>query len=212
MILNINKPIGMTSHDVVDSVRRITGEKKVGHAGTLDPFASGVLVVGVGREDTKKLGDITENAEKEYEATLELHKTSTTGDPEGIIQQTENSKQITKRQIENVLQKFIGEIEQTSPLFSAVKVGGIRAHKLARQGKVVTMPKRIVHIFTIDLLDFQLPYVKLKITCSSGTYIRTLAEDIGKELGVGAYLTKLTRTRVGNYKIEDSTAPEELTQ
>lgn len=212
MILNIKKPNGITSHDVVDKVRRITGEQRVGHAGTLDPFATGVLIVAVGREDTKKLGEITKNTEKEYIATVEFGKTSTTGDPEGEIKEMGDTKKVTEKDLKKVLDQFIGEITQTSPAYSAVRVQGVRAHKLARQGKNVQMPKRIVSVYGIELLHFELPFAKLKITCSSGTYIRTLVEDIGKALGVGAYTKELTRTRVGEYKIEDSTKLEDLSQ
>lgn len=214
MLLNINKPAGITSHDVVDMVRKITGERRVGHAGTLDPFATGVLVVGVGRESTKKLGDISKNSEKEYAAIIELGKTSTTGDPEGDIVQSSKSKVKNLRRggIEQALKKFKGEIEQAPPVYSAVKIKGVPAYKLARRGKEVALPKRKVKIFNLELLDFTPPLIKIRIVCSAGTYIRSLAEDIGKGLGVGAYAKELTRTRVGDFKIEDSKTVEELSK
>jgi tRNA pseudouridine55 synthase len=215
MVININKSTGMTSHDVVDAMRKITGEKKVGHAGTLDPFASGVLLVAIGRKYTKKLGDITSNTDKEYIAILELGKMSDTGDPAGAIKQTATTKTtmaVTGEQMKHMFQTFTGEIIQTPPIYSAVRVHGVRAYKLARQGKVIEMPKRVVSVYEIELLAFRPPLAKIRVVCSSGTYIRALAQDIGEKLGVGAYLIQLTRTRVGEYKIEDSKTLETLTQ
>jgi tRNA pseudouridine55 synthase len=213
MIICINKPPGITSHDVVKKIRKITGEKRVGHGGTLDPFASGVLVVGISRESTKKLTDILKNSDKEYIATLELGKISTTGDPEGEIEQiAEKSRllKITKKEIQNTLKKFIGEIKQKPPIYSAIKIGGIPAYSYARRGKKVTLPVRTVNIKKIKLGEFDPPFLKIQIIASSGTYIRTLAEDIGKKLGVGAYLTDLIRTRVGNFGINKSRTIEEF--
>lgn len=207
MILNINKPKGITSHDVVDEVRKATGERRVGHAGTLDPFATGVLVVAVGREDTKKLGKITKDTKKEYTATLALGKTSTTGDPEGIIVPVENLKRLSfphLNRVKDVLKEFVGEIEQTPPPYSAVKVKGVPAYKLARKGKNVKLPARKVNIYKIELIKYSPPFLEIRVVCSAGTYIRSLAKDIGEKLDVGAYLTELKRTQVGNFKIEDS--------
>ncbi len=213
MLLNINKLGGMTSHDVVDEVRKITGERRVGHAGTLDPFATGVLVVGVGRESTKQLGDISKNSEKEYVAILELGKTSTTGDPEGIIEKLATSNRISEikeEAIKDILKKFKGEIEQVPPQYSAIKIKGEAAYKKARRGEKFTLPKRKVRIYEIKLLEWKPPFLKIRVVCSAGTYIRTLAEDIGKALGTGAYCTKLVRTRVGIYQIEESKKLDEL--
>ena len=228
MLLNILKPKGMTSHDVVDFVRRILeqkpavavlgratptkarygGRRRVGHAGTLDPFATGVLVVGVGREDTKKLSVITKNTEKEYIATLELGKTSSTGDPEGVIKPTiTNLAKISfprLSRVKDVLKEFKGEIEQTPPAYSAIKLKGIPAYKLARRGKSVKLPQRKVRIYELKLLSYEPPFLKIRVVCSAGTYIRSLAEDIGKKLGTGAYLIELERIRVGDFKIENS--------
>lgn len=213
MLLNINKPVGPTSHDIVDKVRKITGERRVGHAGTLDPFAEGVLIVGVGRESTKKLGDISKNTKKEYIATLELGKTSSTGDPEGEIKDGKNIKKVkdlTKEQALETLNNFLGKIEQTPPQYSAIKINGKPAYKYAREGKKVDIPKRTVEIYELEMLEFNPPKMEIRVLCSSGTYIRTLAEDIGKTLGVGAYLTKLVRTKVGEYKIESAKTLEDL--
>jgi len=210
MILNINKPAGITSHDVVDAVRKITGEKRVGHAGTLDPFATGVLVVAVGRQDTKKLGEINEKSQKEYEALAEFGKTSSTGDPTGTIHVTRNMKYIDETELRSALEQFKGKITQTSPAYSAVRVQGTRAYKLAHKGVRVVMPPRHVTIYELELLEFKPPFAKIRVTCSAGAYIRTLVEDIAKALGTGAYTKELTRTRVSEYTIQDSKTLEEL--
>ncbi|MBI4212160.1 MAG: tRNA pseudouridine(55) synthase TruB [Deltaproteobacteria bacterium] len=215
MLLNINKPRGMTSHDVVDIVRRMTGEKRVGHAGTLDPFATGVLVVAVTREFTKQLEAITKNTEKEYEALVVLGQTSTTGDRDGALTSVVEQKNIDDLDesfVKKILERFVGDIEQTPPAYSAIKVGGIPAYKLARKGKPVVLTARKVRIIDLKLLDFSAPTLRLSVTCSAGTYIRTLAEDIGRKLNTGAYVEELTRTRVGDFRIEDSQTLQQLQQ
>ncbi len=213
MILNIYKPAGITSHDAVNFIRRLTGEKRVGHGGTLDPFAEGVLVIGVGRESTKKLHQLLKEVDKEYLATLELGKTSTTGDPEGKIKTAASNEEIAaiaKERLAMTFHQFIGEIEQTPPAYSALKVQGTPAYKLARQGKIISLPKRKVLVKELELLEFIPPLVKIRVVVSAGTYIRSLAEDIGKALGVGAYLKELTRTRVGEFRVEDSKTLEQF--
>lgn len=211
MILNINKPLGLTSHDIVNKIRRITGEKKVGHGGTLDPLAEGVLVVGVGRESTKTLQEILKNVDKEYVATIELGKISSTDDSEGNIIDTEaDLSKLTREDIETVLKKFIGIIEQTPPTYSAARVNGKRAYKLARLGKAIQPNPRIIEIKNIKLLSWKLPEFQIATTVSSGTYIRSLARDIGKTLNTGAYLKALRRIRVGNFLVEDSLTVEDL--
>lgn len=213
MLINIYKPTKMTSHDVVDEVRKITGERRVGHAGTLDPFAEGVLVVGIGRESTRKLGEVSKGTDKEYIATLELGKRSSTGDPEGDISEGEDKEKIYKLNKEYVLKVidgFKGEIEQLPPRYSAVKIKGKPAYKYAREGKEIEMKKRKINVYKIELIDLHPPFLVIGIACSSGTYIRTLAEDIGESLGVGAYLLKLVRTRVGDFKLEDSLSLEDF--
>ncbi|MDP2650484.1 MAG: tRNA pseudouridine(55) synthase TruB, partial [bacterium] len=210
---NLRKPSGITSHDAVNKIRSLTGEARVGHGGTLDPFAEGVLIIGVGRESTKKLHQILKGTDKEYVATLELGKTSTTGDPEGEIKNTasdEEIKSLTDEKIKKTLQDFTGEIEQTPPSYSALKIKGTPAYKLARRGQTPDLPKRTVTIKELELLEFNPPLVKIRAVVSSGTYIRSLAGDLGSALKVGAYLEKLVRTRVGEFKIEDSKTLEEL--
>ncbi|MBI2595039.1 MAG: tRNA pseudouridine(55) synthase TruB [Candidatus Colwellbacteria bacterium] len=207
MILNLRKPSGITSHDMVEIVRRLTGEARVGHGGTLDPFAEGVLVIGAGRESTKKLHRILKGTDKEYIATLKLGETSTTGDPEGKIKITAPSEkiaEITNERLAMSFSKFIGEIEQTPPAYSALKIKGVPAYKLARRGETPILQKRKVIIRELELVEYDPPLIRIRTVVSSGTYIRSLAEDIGRALGVGAYLQELTRTRVGEFKIEDS--------
>ena len=215
MLINLRKLPGITSHDAVNKIRSLTGEARVGHGGTLDPFAEGVLIIGVGRESTKKLHQILKGTDKEYVATLRLGQVSTTCDPEGEIENTagdEEIKSLTDEKIKKALQDFTGEIEQTPPVYSALKIKGTPAYKLARRGQTPDLPKRTVTIKELELLEFNPPLVKIRTVVSSGTYIRTLAEDIGKTLGVGAYLKELVRTRVGKFRIEESKTLEELNQ
>ena len=213
MILNLLKPAGPSSHDVVDIVRRVTREKRVGHGGTLDPFAEGVLIVGVGRESTKKLEQILKGSDKEYLATLKLGETTATGDPEGEITgmaAISKVNALTEDDIKKVLRRFTGEIEQTPPAYSALKIKGVPAYKLARRGEKPTLHKRIVQIKELKFIDFHPPLLNVRAVVSSGTYIRSLAEDIGRALGVGAHLQELVRTRVGEFRIEDSQTLENL--
>lgn len=197
-IFAIYKPKGPTSHDLVKQIRKITGIKKVGHAGTLDPLASGVLVIGIGRQATKQLSFIT-NDEKEYQATIKLGAFTTTDDLEGKKTQVPVSTLPTTRQIQNILKYFKGHIKQSPPQYSAVKIKGVRAYKLARQGKVFTLKPRRVLIKQIRLLEYKWPTLKLKITTGPGVYIRSLARDLGKKLKTGAYLAALERTRIGRF-------------
>lgn len=206
-ILLIDKPDGISSFGVVARVRRKLSERaghkvKVGHTGTLDPFATGLLILLTGK-GTKRSNEFLK-LDKTYEATVRLGATSTTGDPEGEI--TEKAAQpVDRAQVETIIPQFIGEIEQRVPQFSAVKINGERAYKLARKGEQVEMPVRKIKIYSLEILDYTWPELKIRCHVSSGTYIRTLGEDIGKALGTGAYLTALRRTEVGDYKIADAT-------
>lgn len=213
MILAANKPTGITSHDVVNHVRKITGEKRVGHGGTLDPFANGVLVIAIGRESTKRLQTVLKDTDKSYIAKLILGKVSSTGDPEGTISPYSKNvdlSKITPTQIEKVLEQFKGEITQTPPAHSAIKINGTPAYKLARKGVQVEIAPRKVLIKSIKLLEFNPPEVTISTTVSSGTYIRTLAADIGTSLGTGAYLKSLTRTKVGPFSLSEAHDLNEL--
>lgn len=213
-ILLIDKPAGLTSFGVVARVRRkltqeIGRKIKVGHAGTLDPFATGLLILLIGKA-TKKAEEFLK-LDKVYEATIRLGAISTTGDPEGEIQE---SKKLTnpplRTKVEIVLKSFVGKIEQTPPSFSAIKISGQRAYKLARRGEKIQMPTRKVQIYEIKILKYSYPILKISCHVSSGTYIRTLAEDIGKKLGVGAYTTQLRRLRIGDWTVKEAKTLEEL--
>jgi len=213
MIIGVIKPSGMTSHDVVNKIRTITGEKRVGHGGSLDPFAEGVLVIGISRESTKQLQDILKNTGKEYIAVMELGKISTTGDPDGKIEESDNREdvsKISKADFKEVLKTFVGEIEQTPPDYSAIKINGVPAYKKARKGEQLALKKRKVLVKKLELVNFDPPLVKIKAVVSSGTYIRSLVEDIGNALGVGAYTRELVRTRVGQFGLENCKTISEL--
>ena len=198
------KPVGPTSHDVVNAVRRATGERRVGHGGTLDPLAEGVLVIAVGREATKELSTIVAK-EKEYETTITLGATTTTYDAEGEKTKVNVSSPPTQETIESALKKFIGDIKQTPPPFSAIKVSGTPAYKLARAGKNADLKPRSVNIKNIEILSYKWPELTLRVTTGPGVYIRSIAHDLGTALGTGGYISKLTRTRVGEYTRENST-------
>lgn len=205
-ILLIDKPAGMTSFGVVARVRRVLsaqkGKKvKVGHTGTLDPFATGLMILVIGNE-CKNAGSYSK-LDKVYEATIRLGQTSTTGDPEGEIT---NVSDIIPDQtnIKEAIIIFTGEITQRPPIYSAIKVNGERAYKLARAGKSVDMPERQVTIYSLEIIDYNYPEIRIRAHVSSGTYIRTLAEDIGKALGVGAYCTSLRRISIGKWNITDA--------
>ena len=228
-IILIDKPAGISSFGVVAKVRgRLKAEfghkVKVGHTGTLDPFATGLLILLSGKM-TKRSNEFLKH-DKVYEATLKLGYTSTTGDPEGEIQEYfnsgprpsgpspradgANSRAAALRNapnqniLESTIKSFVGEITQTPPKFSAIKISGQRAYKLARKGEDFEIPSRKVTIYSIEILDYNYPELKIRCHVSSGTYIRTLAEDIGKALGTGAYLTALRRTKIADYDVESA--------
>lgn len=207
----INKPLKMTSHDVIDRVRRITGIRKVGHAGTLDPLATGVLVVGIGRQATKQLLDICDTS-KEYIADIKLGYYSQTDDEEGEKTQVEVTKIPEMIQILQILEGFTGEIDQVPPAYSAVKIDGKAAYKYARKRQHLDMSIRVrkVRIDEIKLLEYDWPALKIRVVTGPGVYVRTLARDIGTKLNTGGYLTGLVRTRVGKYSIEQSLSLDQL--
>ena len=203
-VILIDKPAGISSFGVVAKVRGYLrnecGHKvKVGHTGTLDPFATGLLILLSGKM-TKKSNEFLK-LDKEYLADLKLGFKSSTGDPEGEIEKVDDRVPDAK-EIEDILQTFIGEIEQIPPKYSAIKINGQRAYKLARKGVDFEMPVRRVIIYNIDVLEYEYPRLVIRCRVSSGTYIRTLAEDIGLKLGVGAYLTALRRTKIGEYSVD----------
>ncbi|MCL5795336.1 MAG: tRNA pseudouridine(55) synthase TruB [Patescibacteria group bacterium] len=207
-IVAIYKPKGPTSHDIIDQLRKITGIRRIGHAGTLDPLASGVLVVGISREGTKQLAHLVTN-DKEYLAEIKLGENSQTDDAEG--EKTKISKIKPKlAEINKVIKQFIGEIEQVPPIYSAIKIKGKSAYKYARVKQKITLEPRKVRIDSIEIKSYDYPILKLLITTGSGVYIRSLARDIGEKLKVGGYLYSLERTRVGEFNKKDSLTIEEF--
>lgn len=209
-VLNINKPSGMTSHDVVQKVRRIAQEKRVGHTGTLDPLATGVLVLCVGR--ATRIAQYLEAGEKEYDAVMRLGVTTDTLDAEGRVLEMKQYTPPRQQDIIDALARFTGEIMQQPPLFSAIKVGGIPSYKLARRGTAAVLTPRPVTIYRIDLAAYDDPFVRLRVRCSKGTYIRSLCADIGECLGMGAHLSNLVRTRSGRFSVENALSLEHLAE
>lgn len=207
-ILNIHKPTGLTSHDVVNRVRRLSGIRRVGHAGTLDPLATGVLVLALGR--ATRLLEYLVGQSKRYLATVRLGQETDSYDAEGRIV-AEWPVEVTSEEIEAALAHFRGEIEQKPPLYSAVKKGGQPLYKLARQGAVVEPPTRRVTIFEAVLADWDWPEATLDISCSSGTYIRSLAHDLGQYLGCGGHIAALQRAAVGSFTLSEAIPLDELT-
>lgn len=208
----VDKPAGMTSHDVVGRCRRIFGTRRVGHAGTLDPMATGVLVIGVERA-TKILGLVTETS-KSYAATIRLGQTTSTEDAEGVVTRQVSAQGVTDEAIESAIAALRGDIAQVPSAVSAIKVDGQRAYKLAREGRAVELAARPVRIDRFELLAVrrhdQLVDVDVEVDCSSGTYIRALARDVGAALGVGGHLTALRRTRVGRFGLDLARTLEDL--
>ena len=205
-ILLIDKPPGMTSFGVVARLRRVLSKQegkkvKVGHTGTLDPFATGLMIIVTGQMCRQAM-EFTK-LDKWYEAEIVLGIESTTGDPEGELSRISDRKP-DKGEIEQVLKKFTGKIEQTPPAFSAVKVNGRRAYQLARAGKKVDIPKRTITIYALELIGYDYPVLKLRTHVSSGTYVRSLAADIGKELKTGAYCQNLRRIKIADYDVKNA--------
>lgn len=212
-ILNFYKPIGITSHTVVLKLRKLLGIRKIGHAGTLDPLAEGVLVICIG--SATKMASYITNMEKEYETELTFGISTTTGDREGEIKDKKEKVKITLSEIKEKINQFVGEIEQVPPMASAVHYQGERLYKLYRQGKKVTPPPRKVKIYSLDIISFipeEFPRLKFKVICSKGTYIRTLCEDIGQVFNLPAYMSGLVRTRVGKFKLKDALTEREVTE
>lgn len=201
-IIAVYKPKGPTSHDIIDEIRRITGERRVGHAGTLDPLARGILVIGIGREATKQLYVVVKK-EKEYIAEIMFGAESSTDDAEGEKTQWNVKEPPSREIIEKALAKFIGKISQTPPVFSAVKIKGKAAYRRMRKGEKIELKPRAVEIKSIEMLQYKWPILKLRIVTGPGVYIRALARDLGQALDVGGYLSDLERIRVGEFKKED---------
>lgn len=203
-IFAVYKPVGMTSYDVIRRIKKEFPGEKIGHGGTLDPLAEGVLVVGVGREATRSLHDVLKGTDKVYEAEIELGRTSETDDSEGPIVNSYAGEPVTEKAVKSILQQFVGVIEQVPPRYSAIKINGQSAYKRARRGEEFVIEPKTITIHSIDLLEYSYPVVKIRVKSASGVYIRSLARDIGKKLGTGAYMKALKRTAVGEFGLEDA--------
>ena len=209
-LLNINKPTGITSREVVDAVVRLAKPAKVGHAGTLDPLATGVLVVCVG--PATRLVSQVQSQRKVYRAKFLIGRRSDTDDITGRVVEVAGADAVTRHQIEDMLPQFVGQVEQVPPQFSAIRVEGRRAYKLARQGQSVDLPAKTVEIERITLIEFKGTELELDIECGSGTYIRSIGRDLGELLGCGAVMSELSRTRVGPFSLDAAVSPDEIDQ
>jgi tRNA pseudouridine55 synthase len=209
-IVILDKPSGMTSHDVVARVRRIFKMKRVGHSGTLDPLATGVLVILLGK--STKLFEKFEAFDKAYKATMIFGQKTTTADIQGKIIQESPFEHLTKEQIKNSLKVFVGNIEQIPPMVSAVKINGKRLYELARKGIEVKREPRKIRIDKLELMDFDMPKVKFYLECSKGTYVRKLAEDIAEKLGTVACISQIQRTKVGPFTIDQAVDLQDLNE
>nr|MBC7245087.1 tRNA pseudouridine(55) synthase TruB [Chloroflexota bacterium] len=207
--MNINKPSGMTSHDVVARVRKITGQKKVGHAGTLDPLATGVLLVCLGQ--ATRVAEYLATSDKIYRARVRLGISTDTYDAEGQVT-GQSEVAVTREQVEQGLTAFVGSVEQTPPMYSAIKRDGIPLYRLARRGQDIARAKRKVQIWDIQLLAWEPPELEIRVHSSKGTYIRSLVHDLGQRLHCGAHLVSLTRIASGQFRIEQAITLEELEQ
>ena len=207
-VLLVDKPLEWTSFDVVKKLKYALNLKKVGHAGTLDPLASGLLILCTGKK-TKEIEKF-QNQGKEYQGTMVIGQTTPSYDLETEPTPAVNISHITKQQIHEATFSFIGEIEQTPPIYSAIKVNGKRAYLHARKGDDIKLRSRVIHIDTFEILNIALPQIEFLVSCSKGTYIRSLINDFGDKLGVGAYLSQLRRTKIGDYKVTEAHTIEEL--
>lgn len=209
--LIIDKPKDFTSHDVINKLRKITNIKKIGHAGTLDPFATGVLIVAISRQATKRIDEFT-NMDKSYIAKAKLGAISDTYDVKGVITENEKTEKISRKELQNIIKKLQGEIKQVPPMFSAKKIKGKKLYELARQGKTIKRKPNRVKIYKLKIKKFKWPYLEFEVKCSKGTYIRSLAHDIGQKAGTGAYLEELQRTAIGKYKIKKAVKLDKLSK
>ena len=209
-IVNIYKEKGYTSHDVVAVLRKVVGQKKIGHTGTLDPDATGVLPVCLGR--ATKVCELLTDHDKTYEALLLLGKTTDTQDISGEVLEEKDPAHLTEEEVRSCIESFIGAYDQVPPMYSALKVNGKKLYELAREGKTVERKSRRVQIHGIRILEMNLPHVRMEVDCSKGTYIRTLCHDIGEKLQVGGCMEELERTKVGRFLKEDAVTLDEVRQ
>jgi len=201
-VLVIDKPVGLTSHDIVQVIRRGTGIRRAGHTGTLDPRASGVLVVLLG--PAVRLSEYVSASDKRYQATVRLGSSTDTYDAEGRVTSSAPVGNITEEQFEETLDKFVGEIEQVPPPYSAIKVQGRKAYEMAREGEEIELEPRKIKVYSLELLEWAPPEAVIDVFCSSGTYVRSLANDLGNALGCGAHLVGLRRTKSGRFTLRDA--------
>lgn len=209
-VILVNKPKGMSSHDVVSKIRKILNTKKVGHAGTLDPLATGVLPILVGKGT--KISKYLMEHDKTYIATIKLGEKTTTGDCEGDIIEKKEYIPISNKKIENIIKTFIGEHTQIPPMFSAIKVNGKKLYEYARNGEKVDIPSRNIKIYGIDIIEIKENIIKFKVSCSKGTYIRTLCEDIAEKLNTVGTMIDLQRVQVNEFKIENALMLEDINE
>lgn len=207
-VLVVDKPVGLTSHDVVQIIRRGTGIRRAGHTGTLDPRASGVLVVLIG--PAVRLSEYVSASDKRYQATIRLGSSTDTYDAEGRVTSSASVDSITEKQFEQALGQFIGEIEQVPPPYSAVKLKGKKAYEMAREGEAVNLEPRLIQVYSLELLEWDPPEAVVDVFCSSGTYVRSLANDLGNSLGCGAHLVGLRRTKSGRFTLRDAVSLRRL--
>jgi tRNA pseudouridine55 synthase len=207
-LLLVDKPVGISSFDIIRRLRRVTGVRKIGHAGTLDPAASGLMLMLFGTA-CKQAGLLTK-LDKRYEAQITLGANSSTGDREGQLTPV-SDRQPTEAEVQAVLERLTGEISQIPPAYSAIKINGQEAYKRVRKGETVVMPARQVTVYESRLVRYEYPVVEVSTKVSSGTYVRTLAEDVGRALGTGAYLSGLVRTEVGQWRLDEAIKLDEAT-
>jgi tRNA pseudouridine55 synthase len=207
-VLCVDKAPGMTSHDVVGIVRRALGTKKVGHSGTLDPLATGLLLITVGRGT--KIQDLLMSEDKEYAGTLKLGETTDSQDSDGVVTETKPVPEFGAAEIDAAFAKYHGDFYQMPPMVSAIKKDGVPLYKLARQGKTVEREPRFVHVYAHQILALRLPEIDFRVVCSKGFYVRTYAHDIGAELGCGAHLRALRRTKSGRFTVDGAITIDEL--
>ncbi len=207
-VLCVDKAPGMTSHDVVGITRRSLGMKKVGHCGTLDPLATGLLLITLGRGT--KIQDLLMSEDKEYAGTLKLGETTNSQDADGDVEETREVPDLTATQIDAAFAKYHGDFYQTPPMVSAIKKDGVPLYKLARQGKTVEREPRFVHVYAHEILKLRLPEIDFRVVCSKGFYVRTYAHEIGQELACGAHLRALRRTKSGRFSVDGAITIDEL--
>ena len=207
-VLLVDKPGAHTSHDVVARLRGKLRMKKVGHAGTLDPMATGLLIVLLGR--ATRVSQFLISLDKEYEGTVELGKTTDSQDADGQLMETRPVPELTEAQVAAVMQGFLGDQYQTPPMFSAIKIGGVPLYKMARRGEDVEREPRFIRVMSWDLLRFASPHIDFRLRCSKGTYVRSLAHDLGAKLGCGAHLSALRRTASGRFNVAQALTMEQI--